>query len=159
VLDELGVGFRVFHGWNSTTAMNQIAQDTTGDREPRVALYVGDFDPSGMYMSEADLPKRLHEFAANVELRRIALVRDQCDALHSFPAADKLKDSRFRWFTQNHGIECWELDAMSPVDLRNIVGWWITRFIDWDQWSRCELAERAEIETLHTILPNMKRAA
>ena len=60
VLDEYAVGFRVMHGFSSATTVHDIAQDDDG-RE-LIALYVGDFDPSGMFMSEHDLPTRLDEY-------------------------------------------------------------------------------------------------
>ena len=42
-----------------------------------IVLYVGDFDPSGMYMSEEDLPNRLSKYDGNhVTLKRIALTRE-----------------------------------------------------------------------------------
>jgi hypothetical protein len=55
VLEQYAVGFRVMHGFSSATAINGVSQDDDG-RE-LVVLYVGDYDPSGTYMSEVDLPK------------------------------------------------------------------------------------------------------
>ena len=74
VLDQLAVGFRVMHGFSSGTVVHNIAKDDDG--RALIALYVGDFDPSGMYMSEEDLPKRLAEYGGNhVTVQRIALTR------------------------------------------------------------------------------------
>ncbi len=84
VLDEYAVGFRVMHGFSSATVVNDIAQDDDG-REV-IALYVGDFDPSGMNMSEHDLPNRLEKYnGSHVTVRRIALTRAQVRGLPSFP--------------------------------------------------------------------------
>ena len=55
VLDQYAVGFLPVHGFSSATTVHDIAQDDDG-RE-LIVLYVGDFDPSGMFMSEEDLPK------------------------------------------------------------------------------------------------------
>jgi hypothetical protein len=55
VLDEYAIGFMPVHGFSSATAAHDIAEDDDG--RPFVILYVGDFDPSGLYMSEWDLPK------------------------------------------------------------------------------------------------------
>src|SRR5262249_19650854 len=60
VLDHYAVGFNPVHGFNSATSVYNSAQDSDG-RE-LIALYVGDFDPSGMFMSEEDLPKRLAKY-------------------------------------------------------------------------------------------------
>jgi hypothetical protein len=73
-------------------------------------------------MSEADLPKRLAEYGGDhVQLKRIALIGEQVDPLPSFPATDKHKDPRYKWFTARYGARCWELDAMDPNELRNCV--------------------------------------
>ena len=66
VLDDYGVGFRVMHGFSGATSIYDIAQDDDG-RE-LMALYVGDHDPSGMFMSEHDLPDRLEDTAATMSL-------------------------------------------------------------------------------------------
>jgi hypothetical protein len=50
VLDEYGVTFRVMHGFASATALRQAAENSL-DRAFTV-LYVGDYDPSGMHMSD-----------------------------------------------------------------------------------------------------------
>lgn len=49
-----------------------------------IALYVGDFDPSGMFMSEEDLPKHLAEYGgSHITVQRIALLRPQLRGLPS----------------------------------------------------------------------------
>jgi hypothetical protein len=116
VLDEYAVGFRVMHGFASATAVYDVAQDDDG--RPLIVLYVGDYDPSGMFMSVHDLPDRLEKYdGGHVELRRIALKREQTADLLSFPASDKKGDKRHSWFVRNFGARCWELDAMDPNDL------------------------------------------
>ena len=97
VLDHYAVGFRVMHGFSSATTVHDISQDDDG--RPLIVLYVGDFDPSGMFMSEEDLPNRLAKYGGDhVTLKRIALTREQVSGLPSFPATDKRKDPRYKWF-------------------------------------------------------------
>src|SRR5262245_55395820 len=85
VLDEYAVGFRVNHGFSSSTSLHDISQSFDG--KPLVALYVGDFDPSGMFMSEEDLPKRFDKYdGGHIHLQRIALTGEQVIDLPSFPA-------------------------------------------------------------------------
>jgi hypothetical protein len=138
------------HGFSSATAVHDAAEDDDG-REV-VALYVGDIDPSGMFMSEVDLPKRLARYDGDHITVRIALTRDQVDDLPSFPATDKRKDKRYKWFVAEHGHHCWELDAMDPNDLRNCVEEAIRGLIEPTAWHRCEAVNRAEQESLKTIL-------
>src|SRR5262249_2375257 len=90
VLDHYAGGFRVMHGFASATAVYDVAQDADG--RDLIALYVGDYDPSGLFMSEEDLPARLSRYDGDhVELTRIALTREQVTGLPSFPATDKQK--------------------------------------------------------------------
>jgi hypothetical protein len=120
VLDHYGVGFRVMHGFSSATSVNDVAE-SDNDR-PLIALYVGDFDPSGLYMSE------------------------------SFPASDKRKDPRHPWFVERHGTRCWEIDAMDPRDLRECTELAIKALIEPVAWARCETVNAAECESLRTVL-------
>jgi len=159
VLDQYAVGFRVMHGFSSATAVYDVVQ-SAADKD-LIALYVGDFDPSGLFMSEEDLPTRLAEYGAreDVTLRRIALTREQVSELPPFSATDKRKDPRFRWFVANYGDRCWELDAMDPNDLRNVVESTIQELIEPIAWARCEAVNKAEQESLKTIIANWGGAA
>jgi hypothetical protein len=153
VLDEYGVGFRVMHGWSSATTVNDIA--TAQDGRDLIALYVGDFDPSGMGMSETDLPERLERYGGDhVEVRRIALtaVDTATGNLPSFSVETKRKDPRYRWFRAQYGTQCWELDAMDPRTLRNRVQAAITDLIEPEAWARCERAQEAEQASLKSVL-------
>jgi hypothetical protein len=151
VLDEYAVGFRVMHGFSSATSVHDIADDDDG--RDLIALYVGDYDPSGMFMSQEDLPSRLADYDGHhVDVRRIALTRAQVVGLPSFPATDKKKDPRHQWFCSNYGKSCWELDAMDPNDLRDCVEGAIVDLIEPVAWKRCEVVNKAEQESLKTIL-------
>jgi hypothetical protein len=88
VLDEYAVGFRVMHGFSSATTIYDVAQND--DDRPLIVLYVGDFDPSGLYMSEEDLPTRLAKYDGDhVRLKRIALTPNQTQRLPSFSVREK----------------------------------------------------------------------
>jgi len=139
------------HGFSSATSVYDAAQSDDG--RPLVVLYVGDFDPSGLFMSGEDLPKRLSEYGGDhVTLKRIALTQKHVNALPSFPATDKRKDPRFRWFVAKHGDRCWELDAMDPNDLRACVKREIKKLIEPVAWKRCEIVNQAEQESLKTTI-------
>jgi hypothetical protein len=156
VLDEYAVGFRVMHGFSGATTIHDVAED---DGRDLIVLYVGDYDPSGLYMSEHDLPDRLTKYGGDhVTLERIALTQEQTDGLPSFPASDKRKDPRHKWFVRNFGDRCWELDALDPNDLRALVKEAIRSEIEPIAWARCDLVNRAEQESLQTILAKWKGA-
>ena len=159
ILDKYGVGFRVMHGFSSATSVYDVAQDDDG--RDLIVLYVGDYDPSGLYMSERDLPDRLAEYGGDhVTLKRIALTREQTDGMAalSFSASDKGPkngkggDPRYKWFVQNFGDRCWELDALDPNDLRDLVDQAIQAEIEPVAWERCATCEQAEQESLQAVL-------
>jgi hypothetical protein len=157
VLDQYAVGFNVLHGFGSATSIYNAAQ--SDDARPLVALYVGDWDPSGLCMSERDLPDRLARYdGRHVVLRRIALTEADTAGLPSFPASDKgpkagkKGDPRYRWFVENYGHRCWELDAMDPRDLRDRVEAEIVALIEPVAWERCRVVNEAEQESLRHVL-------
>ena len=157
VLDEYGVGFRVLHGFNSATGVHEAAQ---GDFLRRlIVLYVGDFDPSGMYMSKRDLPDRLAKYGGHhIRLKRVALVRADLDDLSTFEASDKGGDTRHDWFVSHYGDICAELDAMDPNDLRDRVEEAILSEIEPDAWERSTKVNAAEQESLRSYFKAWRSA-
>jgi hypothetical protein len=154
VLNEFGVPFRVMHGYGSATAIKSIADTSVEIYKPFVALYVGDWDPSGLHMSDVDLPKRIDEYGGVVEVVRIALTMDDIsnEELPSFEAETKRGDPRHQWFTRSHGKRCWELDALSPVTLRDRVKQAITDELDIQSWNRMVEVENVERESMTNVL-------
>lgn len=148
VLNELGVTFRVMHGFASATALNTISEMSNECDKPLIALYVGDFDPSGMYMSEVDLPERLDRYGGEVEVERVALLTADLPGLPSFDAETKVGDARHRWFVENYGRQCWELDAMPPPALRQRVRESILGYIDTDAWQHAVEIEQVRINSM-----------
>jgi hypothetical protein len=180
VLDTYEVDFFPVGGYGSTTRVYDLAQRATAAR-PLVILYLGDYDPSGLHMSEVDLPRRLafHAMreahavtrgearawsnalvdryleAAGLVFRRLALTRADTETLGprvSFPASDKQHDSRYAWFVQHYGRRCWELDAMNPNELRTRVETALEAEIEPVAWARYVRAEAAERESIETIV-------
>jgi hypothetical protein len=90
VLDQYGVTFRVMHGFGSATVVHDVAEGTSDV----LALYVGDWDPSGMYMSEVDLPGRLERYGGDAEIERVALTGSPFNV--SDWRGDLLRDDK-RW--------------------------------------------------------------
>lgn len=167
VLDKYEVPFQVLHGWSGATPIKDAADANLGREQDTLILYVGDYDPSGMGMSEMDLPRRLARYSSNdpsdkeidietarnylgsirLEIRRIALTRSHVARLGKdtqFPASDKKSDPRHEWFVANHGHYCWELDALSPIELRQCVEDAIVAELDREKWDRCVIVEEAE---------------
>jgi hypothetical protein len=150
VLDQYGVTFRVMHGYGSATAIQSIAKESSESPKLLTAFYVGDFDPSGLHMSEVDLPTRLERYGGCVHLQRIALTAADVndDSLPHFSASTKTGDPRHHWFTSRYGPLCWELDAMSPVDLRKRVERAIVGLLDLDAWNHAKDVEASQVDSM-----------
>ena len=131
VLWKYGVTFRVMHGYGSATALHDIASESSRSDKPLTVFYVGDFDCSGMHMSEVDIPKRIQRYNGAATIRRIV---------------------------SRYGNRCWELDALSPVTLRQRVEDAIADMIDADTWNRSLMVERAEVEAMQSYSEQLKRS-
>jgi hypothetical protein len=166
VLHEFEVDFLPVGGYASATRVHELAGVVTATTPLRV-FYLGGYDPSGLGMSEQDLPARLVRYAPSevfweydhegFRFRRLAVTEGDTHRLGldlSFPARDKHKDTRYPWFVQQYGTRCWELDAMNPNDLRERVREAIVAELDqpaWDRYVAAEAVERASIvETMRT---------
>jgi len=154
ILRQYAVAFRVLHGFGSATVVHGISEESLRDPRPLVVFYVGDWDPSGLCMSERDLPQRIDRYGGVVCLQRIALTSPDVSegSLPSFEAESKRGDSRYRWFVENYGTRCWELDALSPVILRERVETNIRNHIELEAWERYAGVEASERHSLATII-------
>lgn len=124
--------------WRAGRRMKEIIE---GGQDPLI-LHLGDHDPSGIDMTR-DIRERLSLFAEeDVEVRRIALNMDQILELNPPPNPAKVTDSRFESYRAVYGDESWELDALSPAYLDNLITTAIREELDLDQFN-------AQVEAEH----------
>jgi hypothetical protein len=110
------------------------------DRQRIVILHLGDHDPSGIDMSR-DLEGRLRVFNerwCTVTFRRIALNMAQIEEVNPPPNPAKVTDSRFKDYEDKYGSESWELDALPPDYLNELLSTQIKLCIDDDAWEARE---------------------
>ena len=112
-----------------------------------LVLHLGDHDPSGIDMTR-DIGKRLDVFGASTNVQRIALNRDQVDQYRPPPNPAKLTDSRAEGYIAVHGRSSWELDALSPQVLDDL----IDRFIEANRVDDLWQAAVAEQERGRTLI-------
>jgi hypothetical protein len=112
-------------------------------------IHLGDHDPSGIDMTR-DIQDRLEIFGANTRVHRIALNMDQVRKHKLPPNPAKVTDSRFENYKDNHGDECWELDALDPKNIERMLDGAIKSAIgrDLEQWE----ANHDEQETERGLL-------
>lgn len=108
-------------------------------------LHLGDHDPSGIDMTR-DIEDRLRLFCEHSgfdapEVRRLALNFDQVEQYGPPPNPAKLTDSRAEGYIRTHGTESWELDALEPTVLADLVTSNILPLVDQDLWDAAEQRE------------------
>jgi hypothetical protein len=109
-----------------------------------IILHLGDHDPSGIDMTR-DITDRLSLFSrSSVDVRRIALNRDQIDLYNPPPNPAKVTDSRSAGYISAYGNQSWELDALEPSVLDSLVKDTIWGELDVATW-RASSAHEQEI--------------
>ena len=99
-------------------AQRLIQKETEG--KDTFIIHLGDHDPSGIDMTR-DIEDRLNTFESDVEVRRIALNWKQIDQYNPPPNPAKATDARFRVYQERYGDESWELDALEPRVLVQLI--------------------------------------
>ena len=107
-------------GYVSQSEMWRAAMRIRSKHKHSVIIHLGDHDPSGIDMTR-DIQDRLSIFCADVEVRRIALNMNQIEQYNPPPNPAKITDTRFAAYSQEHGDESWELDALEPSVLKNLI--------------------------------------
>jgi len=117
-----------------------------------VLIHLGDHDPSGIDMTR-DNRERLGIFTENlgVEVRRIALNMDQVDEYSPPPNPTKLSDSRAAEYISMYGHTSWELDALEPKIIENLIESEIKPLIDEDKWDEVEVLEEKKRNILRNV--------
>lgn len=123
---KLDVPFFSCRGYVSDTEMWNAAQRVI-EREQygqktRI-LHLSDHDPSGLDMTR-DIDDRLQLFVGDegkYRVDRVALTKEQIDRYKPPPNPAKLTDSRITLYKQLHGRSSWELDALSPTVLNDLI--------------------------------------
>lgn len=142
----LGVTCFSCRGYVSQTAMWEastrlITQEQKG--KECVLFHLGDHDPSGIDMTR-DIADRLALFRSDVDVRRIALTMDQIRQYNPPPNPAKLSDSRCEGYIKEYGTESWELDALDPPVLAELIRSNVTPLIDQEKWEKEVEQEKKE---------------
>ena len=128
-------------GYPSCTVLRDFAIEDilpSVDEQDITVLHLGDHDPSGIDMTR-DLTDRISLFCRQpVELVRLALTMEQVEARQPPPNPAKTTDSRFKDYMERYGEESWELDALPPEYLVELVEREIQQRLDPDQWEADE---------------------
>lgn len=187
VIGQGARGFRVPYfscrGYTSDSEIWSAAQRLEGyldepDVERVAILHLGDHDPSGIDMTR-DITERLSLFMSGdgygfvdslpadesilgyddsrAMVKRIALNWDQIEEYSPPPNPAKLTDSRSGDYINRFGDESWELDALEPSVLVELIRNEIGAVVDPDPWATKRAEEARGRGTLKAVKDNYGR--
>lgn len=147
-LEGLGVVVFPTRGIASFTKLWKLAHGQGRDLH---VLYLTDHDATGVFM-DRDFRSRLSRYGgAEVPVTRVALTIGQVGAYGLPPNPAHPRDSRSPAYIRRFGNRAWELDALPPSALQQIVRDAVEQFIDrpaWEATAELERSERARLAPL-----------
>lgn len=121
-------------------------------------IHLGDHDPSGKDMSR-DIEDRLTLFCEKdgypaPEIRRVALNMDQIRRYNPPPNPAKLTDCRAQKYIAEFGSQSWELDALNPQVIVNLIQNTILEYIDEEKFDAATARQKEARAGLKQIADN-----
>jgi len=144
VCRELDIASFSCRGYTSQSEMWSAAQRLRAYEkagQEAIVFHFGDHDPSGIDMTR-DIQERLKMFGTRAKVLRLALTMDQIRQYDPPPNPAKESDSRFEDYLREYGDESWELDALEPQVLANLVSTNLRAFRDEALWEKALARER-----------------
>jgi len=128
--------------------------ERAANRKP-VIIHLGDHDPSGMDMTR-DIVKRMDTFLTThgfpaLKVDRIALNYDQVEEYQPPPNPTKLSDSRADGYVEEYGYSSWELDALNPTVLIDLIQGTVTNHMDQSLFEKAQDIEHKHRAKLRKI--------
>jgi len=157
------VTLMVNKGYSSLSAMYESAKrimEEASDKHVNkyvTIFYLGDHDPSGEDMVR-DIQDRLDTFShgAGIIVKKIALTMAQIEEHNPPPNPTKLTDSRAKKYIRKHGHESWEVDALDPATLQELISGAIEDVLDLDMMEAVKDRERADRARLKKAVSRLK---
>lgn len=157
VTEEYGIPIMVNRGYSSATAMhdahNRFNSALDEEGQDIKIIYIGDFDPSGQDMIR-DIENRIQEFNNHIysfQIIPIALTWEQIQEYNPPPNPAKVTDPRAADYIRKYGPISWEVDALRPEVLNQILTDEIERRIDPSKFSAMMEIERNDKTKLRTL--------
>lgn len=157
VCGELDVSFFSCRGYVSQSEMWGAARrlkQRQNNGQQLILLHLGDHDPSGRDMSR-DIQDRLITFETyGIEFHRLALNMNQIEQYDPPPNPTKITDSRATGYIREFGHECWELDALEPQVISDLIRKNVKKYRDDSIYKAVLKQERKEKGMLEEVAQN-----
>jgi len=109
-------------------AASHLKNEVLKNREIRI-LYFGDYDMRGLDI-QRHITETLARLGVNAIVERIGLTKEQIQQYQLPPQPSKKDDRMRRGWIESHGDVAWELDALDPAILKQLIEESIERNVD-----------------------------
>jgi len=142
VCEKYRVPLIVVKGYSSYTKIYEAVKRFPDDKDV-IILYLGDHDSTGLHIEEylKDSLKEeamINKKSITIEVRRVALTFQQVNEYNLSPAPLKTRAQKAKEYSSKYGSGTWELDALNPQVLIDLLESAIKELIDWDKWNERE---------------------
>ena len=155
---QLDIGITANKGYSSSSTMYEIGKrlsEKAEDGKDITILYLGDHDPSGIDMTR-DVKERLELYSGlcggDLEVVRLALNWEQVELWQPPENPAKETDARYSAYVREFGESSWELDAVEPGQLAELVRSYVGKLRDDDAWEASINEERGMRSELRTFV-------
>jgi len=155
---EFHVTMMVNKGYSSQSAMYEASKRFLAAEENgqiTKLFYLGDHDPSGEDMVR-DIQDRLNTFGSEVVVKKIALTMAQVQQYNPPPNPAKMSDSRAAKYVDLHGAESWEVDALPPDVLQELIREALESVVDQEMMDKVIGKENREKDLLRKAVKNLR---
>ena len=154
VCTPLRVPWMACKGYMSLSEMRAQGLLLAAQAKDICIIHLGDHDPSGIAMTH-DVEDRLSVFAERpIEVVRIALNMDQIEEFNPPENPAKESDPRFAAYEREFGDMSWELDALQPQTLAELITNAVTERLDQELWDEAMESEKHEKSLLASAAEN-----
>lgn len=141
-------------GYTSQTAVYWAAkrlQRYLAEGQEPIIIHLGDHDPSGVDMTR-DISNRYEIFTGQeLAIERIALNLNQVEQYDPPPNFAKESDSRYEGYRRQYGEDCWELDALDPRVIHELIETAINQNRDaklWEEDTEQQEKEKGQLQKI-----------
>lgn len=170
--NELDVTFTANKGYSSSSSMYRAGKRFRSralEGKKLHLIYFGDHDPSGRDMTR-DISERvpllggepiIHKGDApiplDIKIHRLALNIDQVRKYNPPENPCKLEDTRSPAYVAEFGNSSWELDALEPTTLKDLLFRTVEKLKDQELWEAAEAHELTLRQRLEKIINNANK--
>ena len=147
ICSKYDVQYMANKGYSSQSAMYRLyqrVQTEIYEGKEIICIYLGDFDPSGLDM-DRDIFDRMNlflgfspSFGQEFPIKRIALTMPQIKEYKPPENPAKVTDTRYAAYVEKHGEKSWELDAIKPNILAEMLEDEILEHVDMEKFEKID---------------------